>query len=148
MLTSCSVTRFGNMSAIWLNFKRLWPFLRVYLVFGKILYLLWQIFKYLCFWTNFHGIKWPNNLAIRSRCHPVFVLLITIDVIGTIARKMINVPCFARRLHQINFSTELATHNSFNKKSKYINYGIFSCTWSTATKLKYINYGILYCLHI
>ena len=39
-----SVARFGIISPLWQNFKSLRHFLRVYLVFGTILNLLWQIF--------------------------------------------------------------------------------------------------------
>ena len=42
-----SVTRFGKIPPLWHNFKSLGQILRVYLVFGKMLILLWQ--KMLCY---------------------------------------------------------------------------------------------------
>ena len=39
-----SVTRFGEISPLWHNFKSLWLFLRVNFVLGKILNLIGQIF--------------------------------------------------------------------------------------------------------
>ena len=42
-LLELSVIRFGKILPIWQNLKSLCQFLRVYLVFGKNCYLLWQI---------------------------------------------------------------------------------------------------------
>ena len=43
LLASASVTRCGEISPLWQNLKVFGPFLRVYLVFGKMLNLLWDI---------------------------------------------------------------------------------------------------------
>ena len=40
------VTRFGEISLLWQNFKNLLQFLRVYKIFGKILKLRWQNFVF------------------------------------------------------------------------------------------------------
>ena len=55
---SASVTRFGEILPLGQNLKSLGQFLSSYLVFGKIVNLLCQIF-YNC-WANFHYSKWPN----------------------------------------------------------------------------------------
>ena len=43
---AASVTRFGEISPLWSNVKSLWQVLRVNLIFGKVLNLLWLIFRY------------------------------------------------------------------------------------------------------
>ena len=55
LLFVSSVTRFGEISSLGQNFKRFGKFKMVYLVFGKLLNLLWQIS-----WANFHRYKWPK----------------------------------------------------------------------------------------
>ena len=54
-----SVTRLGEISSLWPNFKSLWLFLRAYFIFGKILQLLWLIFLF--FWANFHSSQILNK---------------------------------------------------------------------------------------
>ena len=50
---------------IWRNFISLWQFLNVYLTFGKIVNLLWQL---LCYWAKIqYCVKYfKNNIAIWS----------------------------------------------------------------------------------
>ena len=50
-----------NFKSLLKNFKRLWLFLKVYLVFGEIVNLLWWIF--LCFWANF--IVYNGQILIK-----------------------------------------------------------------------------------
>ena len=45
-----SVTRFVNISPLWQDFKNIWPFLKVYLVSGRISNMLRQFFM---LWTSF-----------------------------------------------------------------------------------------------
>ena len=70
------MTRFGEISPLWLNFKSLGQFIRVYLVFGKILILLYQ--KCFSIWHVFivvHGPILENNLAIWSHWLPIVKLI-------------------------------------------------------------------------
>ena len=39
-----SVTKLGEISPLWQKKLSLWQFLKVYLIFGKIVNLLWQLF--------------------------------------------------------------------------------------------------------
>ena len=41
----------------WQNIQRLAQFLRVYLLFGRILHQLWQ--NFVCHWASFHSCRWP-----------------------------------------------------------------------------------------
>ena len=65
-----SVTRFDEISPVWIILKSLWQFL-------EDLFSIWSNFeptltKNLCYWANFHCFKWSNiqkYLAIWSHWH-------------------------------------------------------------------------------
>ena len=61
-----SVTRCGEKSPLWPNFKSLRQFLKPSFCIGEIIELTLAIF---CFWANFHWCKWPN--IEKYFCHLV-----------------------------------------------------------------------------
>ena len=68
-----SVTRFGKISPLGQNFKSLGQFLKAYLVFGKIVSILGQIFyAFMQIYIVTNGqILINNNFAIWSHCRHV-----------------------------------------------------------------------------
>ena len=60
MFTRTSVTKFGEISLLWLILKVFGHYLWIYLVFGEIFILVWQIFIVV------KGQIWTDHLAIRS----------------------------------------------------------------------------------
>ena len=64
-----SVTRFGEISPLWQNFKGLWQFVRVYLVFGKIFNLLRKFIMKLGEMSLLQMAKYrKSNLVVWSPC--------------------------------------------------------------------------------
>ena len=75
-LFNTSVTRFGEISPLWQNFKSLWLFLRVYFVLGKILNPTGHIFRILGKFSLFLLAQyWRNNLAIWSHWSTTMLML-------------------------------------------------------------------------
>ena len=64
-----SVTRFGEISPLWQNFKSLWLFFEDYFLLAKIFTSIGQIFMILDkFWMFFMAQSWKDNLTIWSHC--------------------------------------------------------------------------------
>ena len=68
---SCIVTRFGEILPLGHNINILGNFLRVYLVFGILLKLIWQILNAIGqIFIDVNGQKLKKNLTIWSHCTP------------------------------------------------------------------------------